>query len=234
MRNTTLALALAIMTLADAAAFDVQSLSLHLHLAGLSRAEAPTVMEDQAVFSVKGPYRSVGAAFEHEGWAIVHAFERNAQGVFVLALPLPLDSENPLAYRIVVDGVWTRDPANPSWRRDPRTALDLSVLAVPRVSSERPGLYRLVSEDGRLVRFLWKGEPGSVVTVAGDFNQWDPFLHELRETEPGVFRLDLALPPGRHRYAFFYRGESRADPLNPSHEFTKDGMEVSTVELPAY
>ncbi|MCX7023561.1 MAG: hypothetical protein NT080_02950 [Spirochaetes bacterium] len=232
MKKTMFAAALVLLALATAPAFDVESASLHLYLAGLSRAETPSVREGFAVFSASGPYRCVGAAFEHEGWAAVHSFERNGLGVFVLAYPVPCDRDAPLSYRLVIDGVWTKDPSNAAAVRDGRTGLEISVLPIPFLSSERPGVWRQLSADGRTVRFLFKGEPGQVVTVSGDFNGWDPFLHELAETAPGVYRLELELPPGRHLYSFFYRGDRLPDPLNPSLIYTGEGTPVSVIVVP--
>ncbi|HOX31745.1 MAG TPA: glycogen-binding domain-containing protein, partial [Spirochaetales bacterium] len=83
--------------------------------------------------------------------------------------------------------------------------------------------------DGRTARFLFRGEPGELVTVCGDFDNWDPFIHELAETSPGTYELALPLPPGIHHYAFVYRGEYLPDPLNPEKALSGDGRLVSVL-----
>ena len=207
----------------------IESLNLHLELAGMKAAKAPEAIEGELVLSSYGPYRSVAAAFAHEGFATLHPYERNRQGVFVLAYPIPLKRSEDLEYRIIVDGVWITDPANPVKRADPETGLELSVAHVPYLSDLHLGLYRLLDEDGSTARFLFRGASGESVTVCGDFDNWDPFIHEMTETSPGLYQLDLHLTPGRHFYTFVYRGEALTDPLNPVKASNQDGKVVSVL-----
>jgi hypothetical protein len=208
----------------------IESLDLHLALAGMRAAQAPRVIEGHLVLSASGPYRTVAAAFAHEGFAKLHPFERNKQGVFVFAYPVPLKwEEGKLEYRVVVDGVWTIDPTNPDRTCDPASGLEVSFAAVPYLSDLRLGLYKILDEDGSTARFVFRGAAGESVAVCGDFNNWDPFIHELRETSPGLYQLDLPLPKGRHYYDFVYRGEELPDPLNPVRAASRDGRQVSVL-----
>jgi hypothetical protein len=209
----------------------IESLPLHLEMSGMKAAKAPMVIEGELLLSASGPYRAVSAAFAQEGFAILHPYERNRHGVFVLAYPIPLKRSEALEYRIVVDGVWTVDPANPERRADPESGLELSVARVPYLSDLHLGLYRLLGEDGRTARFLFRAASGESVTVSGDFDNWDPFIHEMPETSPGLYQLDLPLPPGKHYYCFIYRGESLADPLNPAKAASRDGKIVSVLTV---
>ncbi len=207
----------------------IESLAIHLELSGLKAAKAPHAMEGELLLSVFGPYRAVAAAFAHEDFAILHPYERNKHGVFVLAYPIPLNQAKDLEYRIIVDGVWTIDPTNALRRNDPETGLELSVARVPFLSDVRLGFYRLLGEDGMTARFLFRAPSGESVTVCGDFDNWDPFIHEMSETSPGMYRLDLPLPPGRHYYTFVYRGEALTDPLNLARASNRDGKVVSVL-----
>jgi hypothetical protein len=209
----------------------VESLPLHLKLAGLKAAIAPEAIDGELALSVAGPYRSVAAAFAHEGFAILHPYERNKAGVFVLAYPIPLNRREELEYRVIVDGVWTVDPKNPERRADPETGLQLSVARVPFLSDLRLGLYPLLDEEGSVARFLFRGASGESVTVCGDFDNWDPFIHEMPEASPGTYRLDLPLPPGKHYYTFVYRGEAIPDPLNPQKAADREGKVVSVLTV---
>lgn len=209
----------------------IDSLPLHLVLAGMKKAQAPQVVESELVLSVSGPYRSVAAAFAHEGFALLHPYERNRQGVFVLAFPIPLKRNEPLEYRIIVDGAWILDPSDPERRSDPETGVELSVAHIPYLSDRHLGLYKVLGEDGHTARFLFRGASGESVTVCGDFDNWDPFIHELVETSPGIYELELPLPPGRHYYTFIYRGEALTDPLNPDKAANRDGKAVSVLNV---
>jgi hypothetical protein len=209
----------------------IESLPLHLHLAGMKAAKAPEAIEGELVLSAYGPFRAVAAAFSHEGFAELHPYERNAQGVFVLAYPIPLNRTEPLEYRVIVDGVWTLDSANPERRTDSETGLSLSVARVPCLSDLHLGLYRVLDPDSGIAHFVFRGASGESVTVCGDFDNWDPFIHEMSEASPGLYRLELPLPPGKHYYTFVYRGEILPDPLNPVKARNKDGKIVSVLEV---
>jgi hypothetical protein len=69
------------------------------------------------------------------------------------------------------------------------------------------------------------------VTVAGSFNAWDPFIHELYEIAPGVYELSLQLPPGEYHYVFVYRGNRVPDPLNRQLLYGADGRPVSGLSI---
>lgn len=208
----------------------IENLTLHLALAGMKSAEPPRVVEGELVLSAAGPYFSVAAAFAHEGFAVLHRYERNRQGVFVLAYPVPLKwDKGKLEYRVIIDGVWTLDPADPEIETDPMTDLEVSVAAVPYLSDLRLGLYKILAEDGHTARFIFRGAAGESVAVCGDFNNWDPFIHAMEETSPGVYQLELPLSKGKHYYDFVYRGEELPDPLNPDKAATREGKQVSVL-----
>ncbi len=232
MKHRTPIAALLLFLAAQAAgAFQVESLTLHLHLAGLRRASPPQVLEGYLILTAEGAFRHVGASFAHEDFRNVHSFQRNAHGLFVLAVPVPYEIRKPLKYRLIVDGIWGRDAANPEFERDPRTGAVFSLAAVPFLSSARPGAWRILAEDGRTARFRYESDPGLFVAVVGDFNAWDPFVHELTETRPGVYELSLPLPSGEHRYAFLVGGDRVPDPLNPERLYDTAGRTVSVIRI---
>ena len=55
--------------------------------------------------------------------------------------------------------------------------------------------------------------PGSVVFLAGDFNQWDPASKPMTDPKgTGDFSITLSLPPGQHEYKFVINGSWCVDP----------------------
>lgn len=228
--RAAIAAAILILCASSVAAFDVSSLSLHLHLSGLKEARPPEIVDSHLVLSAKGPYRHVGASFSFENWSRVLSFELNRNGVFVLAVPLPYGPKTLVSYRLVLDGMWSADPSNPRRERDPATGASMSTLTLP----ERPMTVLGAWDPGREGRaaFLFQGEPGKVVTVAGSFNGWDPFIHELDETAPGRYELSLDLAPGEYLYAFVYRGERIPDPINKKRAYSRAGESLSVLTIP--
>ncbi len=54
------------------------------------------------------------------------------------------------------------------------------------------------------------------VFVAGNFNQWNLSAHPLKRDKKGVWKISLALGPGRYEYRFLVDGEWQNDPNSPS------------------
>ena len=67
----------------------------------------------------------------------------------------------------------------------------------------------------RQVSFEWPETGAFIVSVAGDFNNWDPQAHPLRRGKDGIWRVTASLKPGRYEYKFVVDGRWRPDPFNP-------------------
>ena len=175
---------------------DLSDLELHLTITGMTEAAAPQELGGYLIFSYRPDQavRVVGASFAHEDYRNVHVYLRNEHGVYVLVVPVPKDVER-IRYRMVVDSLWIPDPANPDRVRDDTgIALSQVTLARDRTADEPQGTELLGA--GR-VRFVFRGKPGSRVSIAGDFNNWDPFMHRLTEIRPGLYSITLRMRPGK-------------------------------------
>jgi 1,4-alpha-glucan branching enzyme len=209
-------------------AMDV-NISLHLRVGELRRAVQPEIHGNDILFTYWAPHmiRFVGIAFGKEEYSVIHPFSRNSQGVFVFALPRnTTDSE--IEYRLVVDGLWMSDPTNPSYRLD-AYGQKISILRVPPLDDRYDPTPRF-HRDGRIT-FLYYGPPGRMVSLAGSFNGWDPFMYRLTETTPGPYTITLTLPPGDYYYCFVSDGLRIPDPQNPLKGFLPGGVVVSAVSV---
>ncbi|MFZ4617028.1 MAG: glycogen-binding domain-containing protein [Rectinemataceae bacterium] len=232
MKAHTLAFTFALLLVAPfAGAVTIDSLSLHLHLKNLDHAEEASVRDGYLILTLGGVHRFVGAAFAHENFVRIHPFERNDKGIFILAWKIPTNSESPLAYRLVIDGAWIADPGNPRRSTINGAGLTLSLVTVPWLSDELPGIYEVLAKDGKTARFLFKGRPGENISVAGSFNNWDPFVHTMEEREPGRYELQLELPPGIQLYNFVLRGQMITDPLNSEKATNRYERSVSILRV---
>jgi len=213
------------------------------HLMGLSEPGAPEIIDNMAIFTASSSLRRVGIAFADEGFARVHWFRplvigadplerirrsRSAplrdSGIAFHVREIP-EGITQIEYRLIINGLWTTDPSNPNTRRDGVSGSTLSVLSVP----PRPHAHHPLRGQPYGLHFVFRGPPGETVTVAGSFNNWDPFMYELREGPPGTFSIHLPLPPGRYQYAFFMRGERFPDPYNPVRVFSREGKVASEI-----
>ena len=50
------------------------------------------------------------------------------------------------------------------------------------------------------------------VSIAGDFNQWNPSSHPLQQDTKGTWRVSLDLKPGNYEYRFLLDDEWQNDP----------------------
>jgi hypothetical protein len=207
-----------------------ESVDLNLHLQGLDEAAPPEVFDDAIVFTYRPPTPVfiVGARFSHENYEVFHTFRKNENDVYVLALPLP-ETAGVIKYRLMVDGVWIPDPANPASVTDDRGVV-FSLFAYRQTAAAPIESPRLLS-DG-YVEFSVEMPAGEIVTIAGDFNGFDPFTLRLAETRPGVYSIRLKLLPGRHLYYFVVDGVSFVDPNNERMAVDADRRQLSIVNVP--
>jgi len=235
--------ALLILIIGNIPAVDIESYQFIDHLRSISKPGKPEIFEDSVLFTASSSNRRVGISFAHEGYAKVYWFKQlliprdpaelyvNGKrqkgidpnidsGILFHIETIPANLKN-LDYRLIIDGLWTTDPANPITVTGPSGILE-SRFPLP----EKPKPYLDAVQAGTY-RFIYRSDPGETITVAGSFNNWDPFMYELKEIYPGFYTLTLPLPPGTFQYLFFHRGEQLTDPENPRRLYSREGKMVS-------
>ena len=234
---------------AFAGAAEWESYELIDRLLTLPGPGAPVVFEEAVIFTAPSGLRRVGVAFSHENFSKIYWFTQLLIPQDPLGAPIPPgkkvpdpykdsgllfyvhqvpENTNELEYRLIVDGLWTIDPVNPQVRKDSVSGLAWSVLSLP----PRNPVPNILNGPPGSLSFSFKGPPGETVTVAGNFNGWDPFMYELKEAPAGVYSLNLPLPPGRYQYVFFHRGQRYADPYNSNRVYSRDGGIASEIVIP--
>jgi hypothetical protein len=224
-------------------------------LLSLQEPGAPVIQDNAltsqaaVIFTVPSSMRKVGIAFAHEKFAKVYWFKHlvvpqdwtnpvllpgqqvpdpnKDSGILFYVYEVPEDILE-LEYRLVINGLWTVDPQNPTVKRDPASGLHLSSVTIPPRPLKPNPLKGL--PDGLI--FTFNAPSGENISIAGDFNGWDPFMYELKEYPAGVYSITLALPPGTHQYVFFYKGRRYTDPHNPNRIYAKDGKAASIITVP--
>ncbi len=73
--------------------------------------------------------------------------------------------------------------------------------------------FKKTPEKSKKVSFSFRAPEAERVTIAGDFNAWDPLTHPLKKDKEGVWKIDVPLRPGTYEYRFFVDGEWQSDPL---------------------
>lgn len=189
----------------------------------MDEATPPEMFENLLILSYTSnrPVRFAGAAFAHEDYRKVHTFFVNEHHVFILAVPLP-EGQATITYRLIIDGLWIADPVNSNSTKD-RTGTKLSVFNIPY--SKQIQFGPIISNNA--VQFTFMSDYGKSVYISGSFNNWNPFLHKMEETMPGVYTISLALKPGTHYYCFYENGEKRLDSENNNVAYNTENQQAN-------
>ena len=200
----------------------------------ITKVRAPYIQGDYLIFTAKKDSRFVGVAFDFENFHTIHAYKihnlKNNENevidsIFFYILKIPKRITK-IAYRMVVDGLWTVDPENEIQEYDMNTGLVLSAVDVTR--KIKPATE--VLEKG-LVRFVYQGRSGQQVRLGGSFTNWDSWIYEMKEVKPGLYQFELSLPPGTYQYAYFSGMNTIVDTTNPERCYTRDGKTASQITV---
>ncbi len=218
----------------DLAQFEGKQYILDNLLQTIDRPKAPVVLDNYIIFTSSPTIRYTGIAFDFEDYNKIHTFKRlvrqNEDGnntesyVSFYILEIPQNINN-ISYRLVMDGLWSTDPLNTVKVYDTNANLEVSNIAL-----QRPTITETITNQ-KTIRFVYEGETGQKIRLAGTFTNWDPFIYELRETSYGVYELELALPKGTYYYTYYAGIQSFLDESNPNKAYTNDGRVASVVTL---
>lgn len=64
----------------------------------------------------------------------------------------------------------------------------------------------------RAVNFICNAPQAQSVSLVGDFNQWNPTAHPMKQQPDRAWLLRIDLKHGHHRYAFLVDGQLTLDP----------------------
>lgn len=89
------------------------------------------------------------------------------------------------------------------------------------------------SQVKRKVLFKLTASAGSVVSVAGTFNKWDPKANPMKATaaQPGAFSVTVPLLPGKYEYKFVVNGDWQVDPACRESVDNKLGSRNSVIVI---
>ncbi len=195
---------------------------------------APYVRDGYLIFTADKSARFVGIAFDYENFRIIHPFKRlshyetddgkpvDSVLFYITAYPKNLEK---VSYKLVIDGLWTTDPLNKERYFDKSTNSMLSIIEVEKLAPVTE------KQDNGYVRFVYYGESGQKIRLGGTFNNWDSYMYELAEVSPGIYEIDLPLPPGTYYYNFYNGINALIDVKNSDRVYTVDGRVASLLKV---
>lgn len=198
----------------------------------IRKPQAPVVTDDYIVFSADASYRFVGIAFDFENYQTIHPFQvlssydmdNEVTGKVMFYCYERKHQVSSIKYRLVMDGLWTTDPENPEKYYDDKINIYFSTVT---------GLGEIATytkqTDTSSTRFIYKGESGLDLRLAGSFTNWDPWIYKMEETKPGFYELNLPLPDGKYYYSYFVGLVPVLDNTNPDKVYTDDGRTANVL-----
>lgn len=203
-------------------------------LKNINKPTSPIITDDYIIFTAETTNRYVGIAFDFENYQIVHPFKlfsiTDEDGKKVIKHLFYCyerkHKTSSIKYRLVIDGLWTTDPLNPTKEYDETVNLYFS-----RVDAPGSIIRNTETSKNDVVHFVYEGEPGQEIRLAGTFTGWDPWIYKLTETRPGFYELELPLTTGKHYYNYYVGLSPIIDKTNPQTAYTKDGRRVSVITI---
>lgn len=164
-------------------------------------------------FKAKEDTRYVAVSFDYDNYYQKYLMYRYGRNAFFTKVTPPLGKKR-VEYRYIVDGIWTSDQTNPNYKEN-FLGDRFSFLQLSDWDSSLALVNPSYDKEGRVVLYFL-GEPNQNVYIAGNFNNWNPFLHPLVEEieRPGVYSVALDLPAGEVVYYFLANGKRYLDSLN--------------------
>ena len=153
------------------------------------------------------------------------------RAVAELRRPVALDPETDAAALRRIRTQAPRSLGRPWWRGG-RAAAAVAAGVFLVLFLRAPASDRVMS-GARPVELRLVAPAGSQVVVVGDFNDWDPAATPLRPTgEPGVWKVELRLKPGRYHYTFLVdQRQWVRDPSEPPVPLTDFGTPMSVLTV---
>jgi len=83
----------------------------------------------------------------------------------------------------------------------------------------------------RAINFICQAPAAASVALVGDFNQWNPAAHPMKQMPDRAWMLTMELKHGHHRYAFLVDGALTLDPRAQGVTKNDRGERVSMVPV---
>ncbi len=205
-----------------------------LTVTSITEVREPYISGNYIVFTAPNTVRTVGIAFDFEDFKKIHNFKLHknygyegdvTSSFFFFLLEKPKKIHK-IAYRLIVDGLWTTDPNNKNVIYNSKDGYTLSYLNIPYTEN----FVTETLENGQ-TRFVCFAPSGQKIRLGGSFTNWDSWIYEMKEIQPGRYEIDIPLHKGTYYYAYYSGTTSFLDPTNPLKGYSSDGRIVSCITI---
>ncbi len=152
--------------------------------------------------------KNVVIAGSFSSWKLV-TMDRSKNGIWYHFIEIEY-LERDVRYKFNIDGIWIMDPMN-SKKIDDGYGSYMSVIDRVRSDEGKYLTYRIINN---MIEFrLYKPE-ARLISIVGDFNNWNPESDLLEKDKNGIWRLGKRLSRGMYRYKYIIDGNWTVDLYN--------------------
>ena len=170
----------------------------------------------------------VSIAGNFSNWRLI-PMKRSNNGVWYYFKSIDENTTyNEIKYKYSVDGTWASDPTNPVQENDGNGSF-ISVTDTPKPFFSSHITYRVIGKNSIEFR-LYKPE-ARLISLMGDFNNWNPENDLMKRGNDGVWRLTKRLPSGTYRYIYMVDGKPCPDMYNQESASTVNGEICSLITI---
>jgi 1,4-alpha-glucan branching enzyme len=172
--------------------------------------------------------KSVEIAGNFSNWKPV-TMTRNKYGIWYYFQKTD-SGEKAYSYKYIVDGTWIKDPKNYSKINDNASSY-ISIAQAAEKGLSKQITYKILSKD--TVEFRFYKPTAKLISLVGDFNNWNPENDLMAKDENGIWKLTKKLSRGKtYRYKFYIDGEWEVDTYNENSGSDQLGELCSLLILP--
>jgi len=160
---------------------------------------------------------SVSISGNFSSWVPV-PMKRGVNGVWYYFYSVQSEEQvRDIKYKFYVDGIWIHDPRNPFKENDGAGSL-LSTSSAPSPYYATNVTYKMTGKN--TVEFRVYNSAARMISLVGDFNNWNPENDLMQRGRDGIWRLTKRLMPGTYRYIYLVDGKETPDLFNPQSSST--------------
>ncbi|MGL4388853.1 MAG: glycogen-binding domain-containing protein [Brevinema sp.] len=186
--------------------------------------QTPILLENYILFYYQGKAKSVVLSGEFNNWQDNWIMQESKSNLWTFAITNRL-LKGSYKYRLKVDGFWIADPQNTNSSYDnARQKLSIFTLKEDFYPNKKYPIWL----SNNIYQFKYINTNARNVMLAGDFNNWNPFSHQMTYKGAGEFTIDVELvPQNNYIYSFVQDGNWRFDENNKKQYLNKQNRPVN-------
>ncbi|MFC1670323.1 glycogen-binding domain-containing protein [Spirochaetota bacterium] len=170
--------------------------------------------------------QKVSIAGNFSQWNLIH-MRRGNNGVWYFFSKGNFNDKK-IKYKFNVDDIWISDPKNPI-REDDGIGSYVSITSPVKEKDAANITYRLIRKN--LVEFRLYNPGARIISLVGDFNNWNPESDLLIKDKGGFWKLRKRLTKGLYKYKYIVDGKWTWDYFNPKSASDMTGDLCSVIVI---